>query len=103
MAHFTQRYGAVNDVIMHHLFILRSYSEPQYTMNVEGFRESPDIFQTYHGFRHMEDKVRNDSPPPGFIDEPSTPLPLDIGGKVSYNDNVFAFESYIATCPYHGN
>ena len=62
----------------------RSQSEPHFGRNVEGFRESPDLFHTYHGYRPLpEETTRSDSPPPGFIDEPSTPLPLDIGGKVS--------------------
>ena len=62
----------------------RSQSEPYFMRNTEGFRESPDMyFHTYHGFRNIpEEPSRTDSPPPGFIDEPSTPVPLDIGGKV---------------------
>jgi hypothetical protein len=60
--------------------IVRSYSEPQYLTAIEGFRESPDLFQTYHGYPSHD--MRDESPPPGFIDEPSTPLPIDIGGKV---------------------
>ncbi|XP_019861315.1 PREDICTED: mitogen-activated protein kinase kinase kinase 2-like [Amphimedon queenslandica] len=65
-------------------FTQRSQSEPYFMRNTtEGFRESPDMyFHTYHGFRNIpEEPSRRDSPPPGFIDEPSTPVPLDIGGK----------------------
>ena len=41
------------------------------------------MFQTFHGFiRSDVDTGQDVSPPPGFIDEPSTPLPADIGGTV---------------------
>ena len=65
----------------------RSYSEPQYN-DMQGFRESPDVFHTYHGTtsgaKWGQEGERGESPPPGFIDEPSTPLPVDIGGQVEY-------------------
>lgn len=61
----------------------RSQSEPQFVAAMEGFRESPDVFQTFHGFIRSDIETGRDvSPPPGFIDEPSTPLPADIGGTV---------------------
>ena len=53
---------------------------------MQGFRESPDVFHTYHGTtsgaKWGQEGERGESPPPGFIDEPSTPLPVDIGGQV---------------------